>query len=636
VGEDTEAPRYRFGPLERRGLVAGWRGGQIVTVAAALVAAVFLLRVLSPAAGVAAAVVAMVIGVGAATWPIGGRTVEEWAPDAVRHASALRRRRTMRGGGPFVTLRVLDVDLSGTGAGSGGRMGAGVVHDVAGRTYTAVLDLSAPGFVLLAAPDKARRVGQWAAVLASLAREGTVVHRVQWIERSLPDDGADVRRHLAERAVLDPGGAQHRSYAALLEDEVSAAHRHEVLLAVTVHAGNSARAVRAAGGGHRGACIVLLRETAALARRLTEASVDVAGVLGVGALTGALRRGFDPEAMAGAADRGADGRMAGAVDARNWPWPMGMESEWGRVRVDAMWHATYWIAEWPRTDVVADFLGPLLLVSDVRRSVSVVMEPVGARLATRRIEQSRTADIADAELRRRGGFLATARRGREEEVLARREVELADGHAPFRFSGYVTVSAGHADELEEACGRVEQASGRAGLELRRCYGTRRAPSRGLCRWVAGWPERLPTGETGSRLHDDATPPAPAVITDLEAMPGHGLGDRPDDGHRGDVDDFEVAGHSALLGLGQMHVHGHLPEYVDRVDDLFEQPDEKVGGGGGLEDHRQRCRGGGVTKVDEHADQGTDSLRQAGDPVGSPRLEDVAGRLWRDPESALAE
>ena len=52
----------------------------------------------------------------------------------------------------------------------------------------------------------------------------------------------------------------------------------------------------------------------------------------------------------------------------------------------------------------------------------------------------------------------------------RREVELADGHAQYRFSGYVTVSAHNPDELEEACGRVEQAAGQCGLELRRCYG----------------------------------------------------------------------------------------------------------------------------------------------------------------------
>ena len=102
--------------------------------------------------------------------------------------------------------------------------------------------------------------------------------------------------------------------------------------------------------------------------------------------------------------------------------------------------------------------------------MSVVMEPLGPIEASRKAEQARTADIADSELRRRGGFLATARRRKEEEILARREIELADGHAQYRFSGYVTVSASDPDALEEACGRVEQAAGQAGLELRRCYG----------------------------------------------------------------------------------------------------------------------------------------------------------------------
>jgi hypothetical protein len=149
---------------------------------------------------------------------------------------------------------------------------------------------------------------------------------------------------------------------------------------------------------------------------------------------------------------------------------MGMAAEWSRLRVDDTWHATYWVAEWPRTDSGPDFLGPVLLPSEVRRSMAVVMEPLGPIAAARKVEQARTADIADAELRRRGGFLATARRRREEEILVRREIELADGHAQYRFSGYVTVSAPDPDALEEACGRVEQGAGQAGLELRRCYG----------------------------------------------------------------------------------------------------------------------------------------------------------------------
>jgi len=482
VDESETPPRYRFGPLERRGLVAGWRGGQIAVVAGGLVVGLGILRARPSPLGVAVAFMAVASGVAAATWPVAGRTVEEWAPDAARHVDAVRRRRRIMRRHAFATLCFLDVDLEPTAAGTAtaGRRtavrplrdntpSAGVIRDMAGPTYTVVLAVSAPGFVLLGAAEKTRRIGGWSGVLASLAREGTAVHRVQWIERSLPDDGAEVRRDLAERAVLSPDSGARRSYADLVDDEVGAVHRHEVMLAVTVHAGRSARLVRAAGGGQHGACVVLLREAASLARRLGEAGLDVAGVLTPGALADAVRRGFDTGTRllsdaGGAGDRGPD------PTGPPWPGPMGLLAEWGRVRADGTWHATYWIAQWPRTEVAADFLAPLLLVSDVRRSVSVVMEPVGPLRAARRIEQARTADIADSELRRRGGFLATARRRREEEVLVEREGELADGHASFRFSGYVTVSAADTDALDGACGRLEQVAGQAGLELRRCYG----------------------------------------------------------------------------------------------------------------------------------------------------------------------
>ncbi|MGH2930736.1 MAG: SCO6880 family protein, partial [Solirubrobacteraceae bacterium] len=83
---------------------------------------------------------------------------------------------------------------------------------------------------------------------------------------------------------------------------------------------------------------------------------------------------------------------------------------------------------------------------------------------------ARTADLADAELRRRGGFLSTARRTREAEVATRREGELADGHASFRFAGYVTVRAASREQLASACEVTEQAASQCRLELRRLYG----------------------------------------------------------------------------------------------------------------------------------------------------------------------
>jgi hypothetical protein len=115
-------------------------------------------------------------------------------------------------------------------------------------------------------------------------------------------------------------------------------------------------------------------------------------------------------------------------------------------------------------------MAPLLLQTQVVRSVSLVMAPVSLARAVREAESARTQELADEELRRRAGFLSSARRRRQQEGIERREEELSVGHGEFRFSGYVTVTAGSAEELEAACGEVEQMAQLSRLELRLLYG----------------------------------------------------------------------------------------------------------------------------------------------------------------------
>jgi len=284
----AERTRYHFGPLERRGLIAGWRGGQIAAVAAGLAVAVAALHSRPTPATVVVALVSVAGGVALASWPISGRTGEEWLPTIARWSSTglagARRHRSAgpTGGhslalaattgkgsghrprpGPFGEIALLDVPDRG-GGGS-----LGVIHDVRARTYTAVLSIRGHSFALLGPAEQGRRVGGWSAVLASLARERSVVHRLQWIASALPDDGRAVRGYLAERAVLDGDSPARRSYDTLLAAGGADTCRHEVLLAVQISAtGASLRAVRAAGGGPHGACGVLRREVADALRRV--------------------------------------------------------------------------------------------------------------------------------------------------------------------------------------------------------------------------------------------------------------------------------------------------------------------------------------------------------------------------------
>lgn len=484
----AEPPKYRFGPLERRGLIAGWRGGQIAVVAAGLLVGVVSLRAHPNAFGVVEAVAVLAAAIAAACWPLSGRTGEEWLPTVVRWGldgvSGRRRHSLLPEAGHRATVLrspTAQPERIGMPAGvfsglsllsvGGGPLTpvpgeVGVVQDGRAGTLTAALALEGHSFALLGPGEKERRVAGWSAVLAALAREGSSVHRLQWVALALPDDGRAVHAYLRERAVAAPGSAARDSYGGLLAECGADISRHGVLLAVQVRRGRRDRGADGLAVTAR----TLLRELANVARLVTDAEVSCLGPLGPDQLAAAIRTvgESDPPTPAGPTP-GPGGATPDRGPSPGLPWPMAVEVEWGRVRTDANWHATYWIAEWPRVDVGPDFLAPILL-GPLRRSVSVVMEPVSPSRAVRAVEAARTADIADSELRRRGGFLATARRAREAELVARRETELADGHGSFRFSGYVTVSAPDPSQLEEWCQATEHAAGQARLELRRLYG----------------------------------------------------------------------------------------------------------------------------------------------------------------------
>src|SRR5215210_3684096 len=83
----NEHRRYRFGPLERRGLIGSLRPAQVAVIAASLVAAVILMRSLSSGTGVAAALVLVLGAAAICFWPVGGRAAEAWLPIAGRHAA---------------------------------------------------------------------------------------------------------------------------------------------------------------------------------------------------------------------------------------------------------------------------------------------------------------------------------------------------------------------------------------------------------------------------------------------------------------------------------------------------------------------------------------------------------------------
>jgi hypothetical protein len=470
---------YSFGPLERRGLFGGVRGGQVAALVAGALTAIVVLDQAPSAGGAFMAMVACVLAAATAFAPLGGRTVQEWTPVTVAFAGRWLRRRTrfrsgvadagsnVRGDGemypaPAVAPRALgDVRVISI---NHREREIGALSERSGRRLTAVLACRVAAFSLLDQEAQERRLARWGLVLSGAG--GTAIRRLQWIERTAPAQGDELARWVhSERDPAVPlrGTAMIESYLELISSSTRVTQEHEVLVAVQV----DGRRVRERGRDAIGRTLV--EQTERIAQGLEAAEVTVLGALSSGQLARALRTAFDPFARAElgtleAADRDRDGLSEANA------WPLGAREAWDHYRSDGAVHATYWIGAWPRMNVSPMFMDALLGHSTAVRSVAVTFEPLAADRSTREIEAAVTRDRADRELRARFGQSETARQRQAAEATIRREAELAAGHAEVRLSGFVTVSGRDREDLHRACGEVLEHAARARLELHRLYG----------------------------------------------------------------------------------------------------------------------------------------------------------------------
>ncbi len=474
--------RYSFPPLERRGVLLGLQTGQLASLLGGVAGALLISQAVPAPAGTGLAAVTMITAGVAALWPRAGQPLVVWVPIA---AGWIRRRRSgavlvphpLAGRSPVA--RIADQGSAGTRAvrdtapagisllevdGGPGRDPLGLVRDRRFGTWAAVVPVQGRSFVLL---DPDQQVGQleaWRAVLGALARPGTPLRRIQWLHVSAPEGaGGRAQRYAISDpthgevvgllGAPEPGGPAlaRQSYQELVADAGLATQGHRAWMVLAV--GGAQRP----GSPARRGLDDLRREVRLLDGQLRNADLRAGPPLRLADLRGLL------------ADSRGHERLEDPGRCRSSPWPMASDEAWAALRSDGAWHATFWIAEWPRVDVTPDFLTPLLL-DDGRRAVSVIMAPVPPERAAREVRAARAADVADDELRSRAGFLPSARRRREAEGVIRRESELADGHADYRFSGYVTVTAADRESLAAACLETEQAAERAHLELRRLYG----------------------------------------------------------------------------------------------------------------------------------------------------------------------
>lgn len=359
-----------------------------------------------------------------------------------------------------------------------------VVHDRRQRRLAVTVRVGGRRFALLERAEQDGLLGMWADALAPFARPGSPVVAVRWSEWVAPAGTEEQRRWLSETRPANADADAVAAYERLLAAGGPTTARHDVLVTVAVpdRLADPVRRDR-----RQAAVAALLTEVRLFVQRLEAAGLTVGDPLSPSELADALRRRLDSGAQP-ALDRCARtlGARAGVAPLNGGP--LAARESWRKWQVDGTLHRAFYVAEWPRLGVPADWLQPLLLHSGAVRTVAVFYEPVAPAESRRTIERQVTKLVTDAEQRARSGFRVDARHTRAEQAVLDREQELVAGYTEFAYCGVVGVCAATATELERAASEVQQVAASIGIELRPLHG--RHPSAvaaclPLARMVAG-------------------------------------------------------------------------------------------------------------------------------------------------------
>ncbi len=474
---------YRFPARDRTGWLIGLQPAQCVILGFGVFAGGALSNLGAPAPLILVVAVASVV---AAFAPLGGRPGYSWLPVAAAWVAGRRRCvwvanvPRFRSGGPAREQPEWPGFLDGLELHEhdGWRPGStmAVVLDRRSGTATAMLRVAGREFALIDRTEQDRLLAGWGDALAAFCKERSPVEAVRWFEWSAPADPAEHLRWSRDHIGPSADPATVDAYLDLAGSAGAMSTRHETLVSVTVTApgrtGLLRRGGERRGGGRRGdrGVDTLRDELRLLASRLDATGLAVQPPVTTAGLVGVLRSRLDPfDNVVVASGRRTLAEMAGLTRAGH-AGPMATRREWTHLAVDGAVHAAFAVVEWPRLDVPANWMEPLLLHAGGVRTIAVHMEPVPPSTSQRRVDKDSTRLTVDAEQRARSGFRIGARHRRTEADVAAREAELVAGYAELEFCALVTVSAPDVETLERSCAEWEQIAGQAGLVLRRLNG----------------------------------------------------------------------------------------------------------------------------------------------------------------------
>lgn len=471
-----QARVYTLGQTTHRSLLGRREPGEVVVVCLGVAAGVLLAVssggrpvgfVLLGSSVLAALTVVFV--------PLRGRTLYRWLPLDVRYARQKRHGTLAYRSGSYEAGFLLDgtpVDVPAPEVVGRvkwmsilfrGEPLAVLLHQTDGA-LTATLEVEGPGHGLFDGPELEASHARWGVLLRDLANGEGFLDRVAQLTRTAPSRTDSHAAWVDARPDNGISPELVQSYDDLQVRVTTSTDSHHNYVVARMGAGEArAKAVKLAGGGDAGLCVLMVREVEALADRLEDAGFRILGGLDAAGTAELIRSTYDPDV---ADDRGPD-RAVPTLLPRD-AWPRRADAARQHLEADNWFHATAAV-RWPSVGVGVGFLAPLLVqCPGVVRTISVVTELVPTDVAMREALSDLTHETAERRRSEKAGEVDDPRRSVQAGMMNQRAADVAQGAAGARIVAYLAVSAASPEQLDHAKRRVRTAAARAWLSLEWC------------------------------------------------------------------------------------------------------------------------------------------------------------------------
>ena len=334
----------------------------------------------------------------------------------------------------------------------------GLLKHGRGSDRTVVLEVVSTGrFGLLDATSQDSEIARWSRALTALLTD-PAVRTVQWLTHTRPDT----------RTVTGPGGEPLEAgyvigpsapelsadYAELVQHVHRQAMQQRQLLALTLRVpSRDGDDVRPVLGATRAVATALLSADL-LSRPLNPAQLGTA-----------LRQLLDPALE----DHGQ------REDPASWSH-LSIREQWTHCRTDDTVHRAFAVTGWPRLELPADWLAPLLHdppVPATARTLSLHVRAVAPAVAARRARALAAKAHLDETDRTRLGFTPAATDHLTAQDAAATEDELLAGYRMTDLSAVLVITAPDLPALDDACRQLLATTAAQHLDLRVLHGQHR-------------------------------------------------------------------------------------------------------------------------------------------------------------------